>query len=146
MDEIFLPTPNAEFPELFEENAILPFGVDDWVGIVDLLRHDWFQHYSECQEIQLRNRNCIMVCRGIVEQWESIRKVIQTLFGCEPLPNAVTALINGCIWVTKFEAVFDLETILTIEEAIETVDRIQVGSLGFTQNTTPSWYPDIAKF
>ncbi|KFZ24581.1 hypothetical protein V502_00934 [Pseudogymnoascus sp. VKM F-4520 (FW-2644)] len=87
-----------------------------------------------------------MMCRGIVEQWESIRKAIQSWFRRESLPNAVTALINECIWVTKFKAVFDSEAILTIEEAIETVDRIGVGTLGFTQNTAPSWYPDIAKF
>ncbi|KFZ00089.1 hypothetical protein V500_01177 [Pseudogymnoascus sp. VKM F-4518 (FW-2643)] len=118
MDEIFIPTPNAAFPVWFEENAILPFGVDEWVGIVDLLRH------NGNRSARRFNR-----CSGVNH----------------PL-NAVTALIKGCIWATKFKAVFDLEAILTIEEAIETVDRIGAGSLGFTQNTAPSWYPDIAKF
>jgi hypothetical protein len=42
MDDFCFATPQATYPEWFKVNTVPPFSIDEWIGVVDLLRHAWF--------------------------------------------------------------------------------------------------------
>ena len=134
MDDFCFATPQATYPEWFKVNTVPPFSIDEWIGVVDLLRHAWFHQRWSRQEIQMGNRNRVMMCGGSVKPWETVRKAITALYGRESLPRTVVGLIYECYWLADIKAAFGVDAILGIEQSTEPM-----------KNTSPSWTPDLKK-
>ncbi|OBT98355.1 hypothetical protein VE01_03036 [Pseudogymnoascus verrucosus] len=81
MDDFCFPTPQTTYPEWVKENTAPPFTIVEWIGVVDLLRLAWFQQRWSWQEIQLGNRNRVMICGESARSWATVRRAIMALYG-----------------------------------------------------------------
>ncbi|KFY34128.1 hypothetical protein V494_07032 [Pseudogymnoascus sp. VKM F-4513 (FW-928)] len=106
------PTPKATHPDWFEKTTALPFDADSWIGVADLLRRAWFQRVWVWQEIQLGNRNRIIMCGRTSKPWSMVRKTILALFGHASIPHTVARLIDRRRWIANIASTLDIETII----------------------------------
>jgi len=78
----FVPSPNCTEFEWFHSTMsrmTLPYDDDTWQAINDLLGSSWFERLWIIQEIQLANRNSILLCGTDEIPWSLFRRAITFL-------------------------------------------------------------------
>jgi hypothetical protein len=152
IDYFCFRSPQATHPDWFKKTTVLPFDVDAWIGVVDFLRRAWFQRLWVWQEIQLGNRNRIMMCGKSTKPWATVRKAILALFGHASIPHTVARLIDKRRWLADITTTLDAETIVFSAAMLNCSDDhdkvygvLNLLDPAITKLITPDYHAPVAK-
>ncbi|KAF7547280.1 hypothetical protein G7Z17_g7844 [Cylindrodendrum hubeiense] len=102
LDGFRLTSPDADEPTWYDIDVDLPFKLDEWEAIEDLVSRPWFTRVWTVQEIVLANRLTIVHAGSAVISWALFRRAVECILDKKTIPKgrtslgmARTAIVNG---------------------------------------------------
>ncbi|KAE9366627.1 HET-domain-containing protein [Stipitochalara longipes BDJ] len=80
-------SPDAQYRDWFHMETALPFSIDQWISIDQLLHRPWFERVWTMQEIAVGSPESLIQCGHEYLEWDSFRKAVSCLWPKENSPN-----------------------------------------------------------